>query len=426
MRTLLDRLAARRGAGSGDRQERQIVVLVRALLLFESSMWSAVTPILPHYQHVLHASKPAVGILAAAYPAGMIPGSLLGAWLATRVGVRRPTIVGLLLFSVSIAAFGFGTQIDVLDALRFVQGSACGFIWGGGLTWVVAVAPAKRRGAVLGGVFSAAIFGSLLGPILGTLATAISTELVFSVVGAIALVLAAWTMRHPEPPPIPAGNSTPLRAVLRQPRIRLGFWLILLEAGALGAIGTLLPLRLSRFGASGVAIGATFVVASLISTKVSTPVGRMVDRRGAGYPLRLGLWSSALLTALLVLPHSPLVLAILSMIALGGPLTAYTIPAMAIITDTSDRIGVPLAVATLMLNLAWATGEMTGAPVAAKLSQMTSDTVPLLGLAVIMLITVVPVVRAHIGPEHPQPPARPEAPDEEWQPERPELAAAGR
>jgi predicted MFS family arabinose efflux permease len=426
MSALRRRFTTRRKAAPEDRHERQIVLLVQALLLFESSMWSAVTPILPHYQHLLHASKPALGILVAGYPAGMVPGSLLGAWLATRVGVRRPTIVGLLLFSVSIAGFGFATQIDVLDALRFVQGSACGLIWGGGLTWVVAVAPAQRRGAVLGGVFSAAIFGSLLGPVLGTLATAVGTEPVFSVVGAVALVLAVWTTRRSEPVAAAASNRTPLRAILRQPRIRLGFWLILLEAAALGAIGTLLPLRLSRFGASGVAIGATFVGASLISTKVSTPVGRMVDRRGAGLPLRLGLCSSALLTALLVIPHSALVLAILAMIALGGPLTAYTIPAMALITNTSDRIGVPLAFATLMLNLAWAFGEMTGAPTAAKLSAMTSDTVPLLLLSAVMLLTLWPVVRAHIGPEHRRQSATHQAPADGWEPEPREMAAASR
>ena len=39
-----------------------------------------------------------------------------------RGGVRRTTLVGLLVFAVSAAAFGFGTDIVALDALRFVQG----------------------------------------------------------------------------------------------------------------------------------------------------------------------------------------------------------------------------------------------------------------------------------------------------------------
>lgn len=385
--------------------ERGIVVLIGTLLAFESAMWSAVTPVLPHYAHTLGASKPAVGVLAAAYPAGIIPGSLLGAWIATRAGVRRTTLIGLLLFAISIAGFGFGTDIVTLDALRFLQGAGCGFIWGGGLTWVIAVAPRQRRGAVLGSVFAAAIFGTLMGPILGTLAVTVGTGPVFAVVGAASLGLAAWTLRHSEPAPSEreARSSSPLRDMLGNRRILLGSWLILLEAATIGAAGTLVPLRLARLGASSILIGATFLFASLISSQVSGPVGRMVDRRGAAQPLCAGLALTAVLLALLPVPHSALALALLAMIALGGPLTAYTIPAMSTITDAAERVGVPLAMATMLLNLAWAVGETVGAPAAAGLSQATTDAVPLLILSAIMVLTLRPVFKARLtAPAHHQ------------------------
>lgn len=383
---------------------RATVVLVRVLLLFESAMYSAVTPVLPHYAHALHASKPAVGVLAGAYPAGIVPGSLIGAWIATRAGVRRTCLIGLLLFAGSIAGFGFGNNIVTLDALRFLQGAGCGFIWGGGLTWVIAVAPRARRGAMLGSVIGAAIFGTLLGPILGTLAVTLGTGAVFSVVGAISLGLAAWTAGHPEPAPQNQGaeTSSPLRDLITSPRIRLGSWLILLEAATIGATSTLLPLRLARLGAGSVLIGAVFLVASLMSMAVSGPIGRAVDRRGAAIPLCAGLTLTAVLMALLPLPQSAALLAIVSVIALGGPLTAYTIPALTVITDTSERLGIPLAVATMMLNLAWAAGEVIGAPAAANLSQATSDAVPLLALSAIMVLTLRPVIRARlkVAPAH--------------------------
>jgi MFS family permease len=374
--------------------ERGTVVLIRTLLLFEASLYSALAPVLPHYAHAFGASKPAIGVLAAAYPAGMLPGALLGGWIATRAGVRPTTLVGLLVFAAAIAGFGFGADIATLDLLRFVQGAACGCIWGGGLTWVIAAAPRERRGEVLGSVIGAAIFGTLLGPVLGTLAVAVGTKLVFSLVGVVSLALAAWTLGHPGPPRPEPGTRTPLRAVTRDPRILLGFWLILLEACTLGATGTLLPLRLSRFGASGVAIGATFVLAALLSTILATPIGRLVDRRGAGLPLCLGLAITAVLLVMLPLPQSAVALAVLSIITLGGPLTAYTIPAMSIITEAAESSGIALALATMLLNLAWATGETIGAPAAASLSQATSDTVPLLILAVIMVVTLGAVLKA--------------------------------
>ena len=376
------------------------VVLVRVLLLFESAMYSAITPVLPHYAHALGASKPAVGVLAGAYPAGIIPGSLIGAWIATRAGVRRTTVIGLLLFAVSIAGFGFATSIVALDALRFIQGAGCGFIWGGGLTWVITVAPRERRGAMLGSVIGAAIFGTLIGPVLGILAVSVGTGPVFAVVGAVAFALAAWTQGHPEPKrrTLAAEASSPVRALVGSPLIRLGCWLILLEAATIGATSALLPLRLAHFGAHSIVIGAVFLVASLISMSVSAPIGRLVDRRGAGVPLCVGLTLTAILMALLPLPQSAALLAIVSVIALGGPLTAYTIPALTVITDTAERIGIPLAVATMMLNLAWASGEVIGAPAAANLSQATSDAVPLLALSAIMVLTLRPVIKARLTP----------------------------
>jgi len=72
---------------------------------------------------------------------------------------------------------------------------------------------------------------------------------------------------------------------------------------------------------------------------------------------------------------------VISVIALGAPLTAYTIPAMSVITESAERAGIALVVATTLLNLAWATGETIGAPAAAGISQATSDAVPLLILA---------------------------------------------
>jgi MFS family permease len=373
------------------------VVLIRVLLGFESVLYSVVTPVLPHYARQFAASKPAIGVLAAAYPAGMLPGSLLGGLFATRFGVRRTTVIGLLLFTVSIAPFGFGSAIGVLDGLRFVQGIACGCIWGGGLAWVIAISPRGRRGHVLGSVLGAAIFGTLLGPVLGTLAVAAGTRIVFVCVGGVSLALTVWTLAHPEPPPATLGAGAPLRSLARSRPLLLGFWLILLEACTIGALNTLLPLRLSHFGASGVAIGLTFVLASLFSALLAPAVGRVVDQRGTMLPLAAGLGVAGVLMALLPLPGSALLLGVLTVVTLGGPLTVSTTPAMSLMTDAVDQLGAALAFGTMLLNLAWAIGETIGAPAAASLSHVTSDAVPLAVLAAAMVLTLRPVLRIKPG-----------------------------
>jgi predicted MFS family arabinose efflux permease len=368
--------------------DRRTIVLIRFLLGFEAVLYSAVTPILPHYQHILGASKPAIGVLAAAYPAGMIPGSLLGGWIATRTGVRRTTVVGLLLFTGATVAFGFGSDIESLDGLRFIQGIACGCIWGGGLAWVIAISPRERRGEMLGSVFASVIVGTVIGPVLGTVAVASGTAVVFTCVGAVALALTAWTLQHPEPPRAALGVGTRLRTLARDRRIVLGLWVILLEACVVGATGTLLPLRLSRFGASNVAIGITFVFASVLAMVVNPWVGRLLDRRGVVLPLTTGLGLTAVVILLLPIPQSALALAALTVLALGGPLNGCGLPAISIMTEAIERAGAALAFGSMLFNLAWASGETIGAPAAASVSRATSDAVPLVALAALLLATL--------------------------------------
>ena len=129
---------------------------------------------------------------------------------------------------------------------------------------------------MLGSVIGAAIFGTLLGPLLGTLAVAAGTRVVFSVVGAISLGLAAWVREHREPARPEARPRMQIAALVRSGGLGLGVWLITLEAIAIGATNTLIPLRLAGFGASSVAIGATFVLASAAEQDAEGRVAAML------------------------------------------------------------------------------------------------------------------------------------------------------
>ncbi|HTU28120.1 MAG TPA: MFS transporter [Solirubrobacteraceae bacterium] len=374
-----------------------LIRTVRVLLLFEAAMYSALTPVLPHYARVLHAGKPALGLLVASYPAGLIPGALVGGWLAARQGVRRTTIAGLVGFGVAIAGFGLSSQIVPLDLLRVAQGVFCGLIWGGGLTWLIAAAPLAQRGAAIGGAVAAATLGTLIGPLLGTLAETVGPGRVFCATGGVALVLAAWAATHPEPAPTgPAPSDAPERSIAAQlgaafaaGGFGIGTWLITLEAAFFGAAGVLLPLRMAHLGVPGWAIGATFVAASALSAALSPFVGRAVDRRGARRTMLNGLLASVPLVAVMMIPHSPVLLVGLSIVALGAPLTAATIPAVSLMTDATERAAVTLILATTAVNLAYAVGETIGSPVAAGLSTVAGDLLPLFLIAALMAASYV-------------------------------------
>jgi MFS family permease len=374
-----------------------VIWMVRCLLLFEAAMYSALTPVLPHYARVLHAGKPALGLLVAGYPAGLIPGALLGGWLAARLGVRRTTIAGLIGFGIAIAGFGLTSQIVPLDLLRVAQGAFCGLIWGGGLTWLIAAAPPTRRGATIGGAIGAATLGTLIGPLIGTLAEAAGPAVVFCATGAVSFILAGWAASHAQPLPTgPQGGEEhaerpilgQLRAALAAGGFGMGTWLIVLEALFFGAAGVLLPLRMAHLGVSGWVIGATFVAASALSTVLSPLVGRQVDRLGGRRTVTTGLVAGVPLVAVMMLPHDPAVLVPLAVVALGAPMTVAMIPAVSLLTEATERAGVTLILATTAVNLAYAVGETIGSPFGALLSTLFGDLVPFFLVAALMTMTL--------------------------------------
>jgi predicted MFS family arabinose efflux permease len=128
-------------------------------------------------------------------------------------------------------------------------------------------------------------------------------------------------------------------------------------------------------------------------TPLLPAVGRLSDRRGVARPIGVGLLVSAVFLAVLALPSSVWALAITSIIALGGLLTIWMIPTASLITLAADAAGCALAIATMIIELAWAAGETIGAPAAAGLAGATGDVVPFLVLAALMLSALLVVLK---------------------------------
>ncbi len=246
-------------------------------------------------------------------------------------------LLGLGLLCASGLVFAFGDSILLLDGARFVQGIAGACAWAAGMTWVAATAPRERRGVALGSVMAAAVFGVQLGPVLGALATWIGQEAAFSsvVVFTALLALWAWTM-----PGARVRDDTPARptAALRERRMLAGMWLTGSPAAAFGVLDVLAPLRLDALGAGALAIGATFFAAAGAEALVNPAVGRFSDRNGlrrlvprraAAVGVRPGAAAAA---------HGGVALAV-TIVAVAAVLGALWVPAMQLLTDGAERIG---------------------------------------------------------------------------------------
>jgi MFS family permease len=296
-------------------------------------------------------------------------------------------LLGLGLMSVTSLVFGFAEQIVVLDVTRFIQGIGGACSWAAGMSWLVAAAPDDRRGELIGGALSAAIGGVLLGPVLGGAAVAAGPEPVFGAVALAGVVLAAWAGSMEDAPPAGQSSLASLARSLRSPGVIGGFWLVMLPALFAGVIEVLVPLRLDELGASGLAVGAVFLVAAAVEGVVSPLGGRLSDRRGRTAPIRIGLVALALGSILLPLPDAALLVAlalVISVVALG----TFWAPAMALLSEAADAASLDQGLAFALTNLAWAGGHVAGGAAGGGLADVTSDAVPYALVAVLCALTL--------------------------------------
>ncbi|HEX2468106.1 MAG TPA: MFS transporter [Solirubrobacterales bacterium] len=354
---------------------RRLFALVATVVLVDTMFYAAIAPLLPAYADDLDLSKTAAGVLSAAYPAGTLIGSLPSGWLAARIGVKRTLLVGLTLLGSSSLAFAFGDSVAVLDTARFAQGLGGACAWTGGLAWLMAASSRDRRGELIGSALAAAIAGVLLGPVLGGAATVAGPEPVFGAVAIVAIVLAAWAASLPAPPPSEAPGLRHITTALVSVPVLAAVWLVALPSLFAGVLDVLAPLRLDELGASGVAIGAVFLVAAAVEAVSSRAAGALSDRRGRELPIRAGLAACGAAALLLPLPDLVVLLA-LAVVGAALALSLLWAPSMALLSDAAEAEGVDQAFAFALVNLAWAGGQVVGGSAGAALADAYSDAVP--------------------------------------------------
>jgi MFS family permease len=371
---------------------RRVLALAGSIVFVDTLFFAALTPLLPTYADRFDLSKAGAGLLAAAYPLGVLVGGIPSGLLAARAGVRATAVTALVVIGGTSVVFGYGDSIALLDGARFLQGIGSACAWTAALTWLVSVAPPGRRGELIGSVLGVAIAGALFGPVAGAIASVAGTGPVFSGIGALCLGVAVVALRSPAPP---VGERQPVRRLveaLRDRRIAGGLWLVALPALLFGTQSVLVPIRLASFSYGALAIGAVFLVATALEAVMSPVVGRVSDRRGRRLPITIGLTASAIAAAALPLPQNGLTLAAVAIFA-ALSFGMFWAPAMSLLTETAEGIGLDVAWAFALINLAWAPGQALGAVGGGGLARLTADAVPFLLLSAACVGTLVAVRR---------------------------------
>jgi MFS family permease len=361
---------------------RKLLLLVSAVVLVDTSFYAAITPLLPELTDEFGLTKTGAGVLAAAYPIGTFAGGLPGGWMAARVGVRPTVLAGLALMVLSSIAVAFAGSILVLDIARFVQGVGGAASWAGAMGWLAGAAPPSKRGQLIGSAMGAAIAGALLGPVIGVAAGLAGFELVFCVIAAIGVALMVWTLRTPAAKPLGDGSLRGLVKALGDGRVRTGLLLVTVPGLLFGTLSVLGPLRLDELGAATAAIGAIWLLSAAFEAIVSPLAGRFSDRRGPAAPLLGGLVGGAITFALLPWPGDAVTLGIL--IVVGSPVIGLLwAPAMSMLSDGAEGVGLEQGLAFGLMNLTWATGQSLGDIGGARLGEAAGDEVAYLLLSAV-------------------------------------------
>jgi MFS family permease len=358
------------------------------MVFFDVVFFSAIAPLLPDYVAELGLSKAQAGVLSASYPAGTLLASLPAGLLAARVGPRRTVIVGLLLLGVASVVFGFAREFWLLDAARLTQGAAGALIWSGALTWLVTTAPPERRGSVIGTALGTAITGALVGPALGALAAEVGTELVFSAVLGVAVVLAAFAARLPEArAPAPQALREVAATILSRP-ILTATALVAVPSVMFGAVEVLVPLQIADLGGGHELIAGSFIAGAALEAALAPVAGRYSDRVGRRAPFVAGLAvCAAAMAAIAVAQSLGVVLTGLILTSLGGGI-CFT-PVLTMLSEVAESSRLHQGYSAGLSNMAWAAGQVVGGIAGGGAASIAGNAVPSFAIVFLLLGTVV-------------------------------------
>lgn len=379
----------------GATPSRHLTLFVSGVVLLESAFYAVVPPLVPVLVRETHMTTTEVGLLTAAYPAGILVAAIPSVVLVNTRGARKTTIVGLSLLVIATLGFGWGMTPTMLDVARLVQGIGGALTWAAGLAWLTSAASDRRRASTIGGALGAALTGGVLGPIVGAAAAQYGRAVVFS---GLAAVLTTLTVMAPRSPTLMRHERSALRALasgLRDRRTALGSGLLAVVGVVNGTIATLVPLVVARHDGSPAAIAVIFGCSYSLAACWNVLLGRLDGRLGRMIPTTGGLVVTTV--ALLLLPGITTLLPLaIAIVVASSAVSGLWTPAAAMVIDGAPAGQSGHAVAVAIMNVTWGAGGAVGAVIVSRIADSAGFPLPfdlvggLCGVATVVTLVTYP------------------------------------
>jgi DHA1 family tetracycline resistance protein-like MFS transporter len=214
--------------------------------------------------------------------------------LSDRLGRRKPLVViGFLGSALAYALYGRIQSIDVLLALRFVQGAFSVMGWSTVMAMMLDHPDRPRQGRYMGLMGASLIFGVALGaPMGGYISRWLGVRAPLAVAATIFLglsVLAALGLRDSSQLRPQGKLSNVMQALRESPRLLVPMLFHFVDRLAVGLFVVVFPLYLDSLGADDPAIRGRYLALFLLPfAALQYFTGRLAERTGPILPLVVG------------------------------------------------------------------------------------------------------------------------------------------
>lgn len=149
------------------KEETKVLLIVLIVSFLTPFTGSSVNLALPAIGAELHTDAVLLGWVVEAFLLSTAAFLLPLGRISDFLGKRFIFALGAILFALTSFAIAFAQSIEMIIAIRILQGAATAMIFSNGMTILTLVYPPERRGWALGTAASAVYVGLSLGPVLG-------------------------------------------------------------------------------------------------------------------------------------------------------------------------------------------------------------------------------------------------------------------